>query len=544
MYYAVSTFGSSTSAIGLTKATSLSSMNWVDQGMVVSSNGSSTAFNAIDPYLFQNTDGTLWLSYGSFFGGIAVVQIDPATMKVASGSTPIKIAGGNPVGADWEGSCITKNNGYYYLWANRGACCNGVNSTYTIVVGRSTSVTGPYLNQAGTNLTAANANGTLVLGTVGNKISPGGVGLLVSGGCNYMSYFYYDGNTGGTTLLDLDELTYTNDWPALTNNFTIGQCGTLSVSPSSLSFTTNAAGSKNVAVTANQNWTASSNQTWLTASPTSGTSNATVAVSVTANTGSASRNGVVTFKGANGLAPTVSVTQLGTANSLSATPTSASFTSAASSVTETVTSNVAWTASANQTWITVIPASGTNSGTFTISAPANTGAARTGAVTLTGGGITQTITVNQAGPTGVGPITAGTYRIQNYGSGYSVVASGSNGAAVTQNSYTGATSQLWKVTIVSGGYEIASDVAGSTNVIQNQNGGSANGTLLILGPYTGTTAQKYTITATNDGTGTYYIQAANGGSYVGLQQFAGPGQQLQLQIKASYNWQTWKFLAP
>lgn len=542
MYYAVSTFGSSTSAIGLAKATSLTSMNWQDQGMVVSSNGSSTAFNAIDPCLFQDTDGTMWLSYGSFFGGIAVVQIDPATMKVKSGSSAVKIAGGS--GADWEGSYITKNNGYYYLWANRGACCNGVNSTYTIVVGRSTSITGPYLNQTGGNLTTGGANGTLVLGTIGNKISPGGVGLLVQGGCNYMSYFYYDGNSGGTTLLDIDELTYTGDWPGLTNSFTIGQCGTLAASPSSLSFSTSAAGSSNVTITANQSWTASTNQTWLTTSPSSGSSNGVVAVSVTANTGSGSRSGVVTFHGANGLAPTVSVTQLGTASSLSATPTSLSFTSSASSSTETVSANVAWSVSSSQSWLTVSPSSGSNSGSFTATVTANTGSARTATITLTGSGVTQSIAVSQAAPTGTGPIAAGTYRIKNYDSGYSLAAANTNvGTAVTQVTYTAASTQKWDVSIVSTGiYKLT--IHGATTVIAESGGGSGVGTLEQLASYTGATSQQFILTATGDGTGSYYIQANNGGNYVGEPQYSGANQQAQLQQKQSYNWQRWQFLTP
>ncbi|MGD0546468.1 MAG: arabinan endo-1,5-alpha-L-arabinosidase [Terracidiphilus sp.] len=226
MYYAVSTFGASTSAIGLSKATSLSSMNWSDQGMVVNSTGGSNAINAIDPALFiDSTTGDYWLSYGSYFGGIAVVQINPSTMKVKSGSTPKVIAGGNPVGADWEGSYITQNGGYYYLWANRGRCCNGVGSTYTIVVGRATSVTGPYVNESGTELTADGANGTLMWGNVGYKLSPGGPGVLNQGGCNYFSYFYYDDDDGGETFLDILELTYSGGWPVLTSNFTVGKCG-------------------------------------------------------------------------------------------------------------------------------------------------------------------------------------------------------------------------------------------------------------------------------------------------------------------------------
>jgi arabinan endo-1,5-alpha-L-arabinosidase len=545
MYYAVSTFGTSTSAIGLATATSLQSMNWQDKGVVVSSNGASNALNAIDPALFQDaTNGTMWLSYGSYFGGIAVVQIDPSTMKVKSGATPIVIAGGNPVGANWEGSYITQNGGYYYLWANRGQCCEGVNSTYTIVVGRSTAVTGPYVNESGTALTASGANGTLMWGNIANKLSPGGPGVLTQNGCNYFSYFYYDSNQSGNTFLDILELTYAGGWPVLSSNFTVGNCSSLAVSPTSYSFPTAAAGSETVTVSANESWTVSSNETWLTYSPASGTNNGTVKMSAPANSGGLPRSGVLTLTAPGNQTATVSVTQPGT-NSLSVAPTSLTLPNTASADTITVTSNVAWTVSSNSTWLTVSPASGSSNASFTATAAANTGSARSGNITVVGGGITVTVPVQQAAGASGGPIAAGTYRIENYDSGYSISATGASGAAVIQAAYTGSTSEQWQVTASRGIYQFKSNVSGdSTNVIMDQNGQGFNGTLIVLGANSGTTAQQYTITPCNDGSGAYYIIANNGGSYLGLNEYAGSGQQLQLQLKESYNWQRWVFLSP
>jgi arabinan endo-1,5-alpha-L-arabinosidase len=546
MYYAVSSFGTSTSAIGLATATSLQSMNWQDKGVVVSSNGASNALNAIDPALFQDsTNGTLWLSYGSYFGGIAVVQIDPSTMKVKSGATPTVIAGGNPVGANWEGSYITQSGGDYYLWANRGQCCEGVNSTYTIVVGRSTAVTGPYVNESGTTLTASGANGTLMWGNVANKLSPGGPGVLTQNGCNYFSYFYYDSNQSGNTFLDILELTYAGGWPVLTSSFTVGDCGSLAVSPATYSFPAAAAGSETVTVTANESWTVSSSQSWLTYSPSSGTNDGAVKMSATANSGANPRSGVLTLTAPGGQSATVNVTQPGT-NSLSVAPTSLTLANTASANLITVTSNVAWTASSDSTsWLTVSPASGSSNGSFTATAIANSGSARSGNISVLGGGITLTVPVEQAAGASGGPIAAGTYRIKNYDSGYSISATGASGAAVTQAAYTDATSEKWQVTASRGVYQFKSDVSGdSNNVIMDQNSEGYNGTLIVLGANTSSTAQQYTITPCNDGSGAYYIIANNGGSYMGLNEYAGSGQQLQLQLKESYNWQRWVFLSP
>jgi hypothetical protein len=82
--------------------------------------------------------------------------------------------------------------------------------------------------------------------------------------------------------------------------------------------------------------------------------------------------------------------------SLSVSPTSLSFGSSAGTQSATVTSNVSWTVSADQSWITVSPASGSGNGTFGVSAAANTGASRSGTVTVSGGGLTATIAVTQS----------------------------------------------------------------------------------------------------------------------------------------------------
>ena len=538
MYYTCSTFGSSRSAIGLTKATSLTGMDWVDQGPVVTSDGSFDAFNAIDPYLFEDTNGTMWLSYGSFFGGIAVIQIDPATMKVKSGSTPIRIAGGNPVGADWEGSCITRNNGYYYLWANRGSCCQGLNSTYTIVVGRATAVTGPYFNQSGTALTAANANGTFVVGNVGNKLSPGGVGAFAVSGSNYMNYFYYDANNGGNTYLDIAKITYGGDWPAWSTNFSIPASSELTTSPASMAFTT-AASSQNVTVTSNVAWTASTDQpAWLSASPASGSNNGAVTVNATANGGANARTGTVTISG-GGISSTVSVSQNGTGYTLSATPTSVTLASSASNSVETVTSNTAWTVTSGQTWLTSSPASGSNNGSFTLSATANTTtAARVATVTLSGGGMTQLITVTQGAAGGV-PIAAGTYRLVNRVSGKALDNLGSTGGGATVAQYTVGPSnnQLWVLSYVGANAKLACVTGG--NYLDSL-GNTWDGAQVAQWSNSGSANQQWTLTS--QGGGWYQVINAGNGKALDTGGNNGNSAVMQLWFTNSSQNQQWQFV--
>ena len=218
LYYSCSTFGSSRSAIGVATSASLdpasSSYGWTDLGMVVSSSAS-TDINAIDPALFRDSDGKVYLSYGSFSGGIGVFEIDTSTGKRKSGSTTTKVAGGN--GADWEAPYIIKEGSYYYLFVNRGYCCRGTSSTYKIVVGRSSSVRGPFVDTNGVALT--NNGGTTVLSTSGRYIGPGHFGLLRENGSNFVSIHYYDGNANGAAKLDVINMGFSNGWPFLTRDW-------------------------------------------------------------------------------------------------------------------------------------------------------------------------------------------------------------------------------------------------------------------------------------------------------------------------------------
>jgi arabinan endo-1,5-alpha-L-arabinosidase len=218
LYYSCSTFGSSSSAIGVATSPTLdqnsSSYQWTDLGVVVSSNSSSQV-NAIDPAIFKDTDGKLYMTYGSFSAGIGIIQLDPNTGKVLSGATVKKVAGGS--GADWEAPYLIKEGSYYYLFVNRGYCCRGTSSTYKIVVGRSSSVNGPFVDKNGVSL--VNNGGTLVLGSSGRYIGPGHFGLLRENGSNFVSIHYYDGNDNGNAKLDIMNMGFSNGWPFLTRDW-------------------------------------------------------------------------------------------------------------------------------------------------------------------------------------------------------------------------------------------------------------------------------------------------------------------------------------
>jgi arabinan endo-1,5-alpha-L-arabinosidase len=230
VYYSVSSWGTIDSVIGLVTSPSLISPTWTDQGKVVQSDASpccvqpetdTTTFNCIDPSILQDTNGTIWMVYGSYSDGILVTQIDPSTGKrlnPASIGTKIASSSASFFSNTTEGAHIHQRGGYYYLFLNYGGCCAGLDSTYNIRVGRSTSVTGPYLDKNGINM--LNAGGTVLLESTGRFIGPGHPGILVENGTNWFTYHYYNANNNGAPTLGLNQLFWATDgWPALTNDW-------------------------------------------------------------------------------------------------------------------------------------------------------------------------------------------------------------------------------------------------------------------------------------------------------------------------------------
>ena len=186
-------------------------------GAVVES-GASVNYNAIDPGALLLANGQLWMSFGSFWGGIQLIQLDPATGKRISTNSTVYSLATHPPSTAIEASCLVQNGGFYYLFVNWDTCCDGVDSTYNIRVGRSSSITGPYLDQNGASM--ASGGGTLFLESTGRFIGPGQAGLLVEAQTNWFTCHYYDGNNNGAPTLGLGQMTWSaSGWPQLTNNW-------------------------------------------------------------------------------------------------------------------------------------------------------------------------------------------------------------------------------------------------------------------------------------------------------------------------------------
>jgi len=172
---------------------------------------------AIDQaFLLDPTTGRLWCSYGTYFGAIRIVELDPATGKRVQGNEAVDVA------IDCEASALMYRNGWYYLLGTHGTCCDGTNSTYNIVCGRSRSVTGPYLDNMGRDM--LEGGGKMVLSAGNRATGPGHFGLYVEDeGVEKMSYHYEaDLNLSGRSVLGISSLLWKNDWPVAADPFKEG----------------------------------------------------------------------------------------------------------------------------------------------------------------------------------------------------------------------------------------------------------------------------------------------------------------------------------
>lgn len=190
---------------------------WEEGGIIVSSDGVEDC-NAIDPgLLLDPNDGRLWMVYGSYFGYIRLVELNPKTGKRLNPSdTPRNIA------VNCEAATLIFHEGWYYLLATHGSCCRGADSGYNIRVGRSKRITGPYVDNLGIDM--LQGGGKLLIGSSGRVIGPGHFGIIELGhGVQKFSlHWEADLDRGGASVLDIRPLLWKDGWPMAGQQVTAG----------------------------------------------------------------------------------------------------------------------------------------------------------------------------------------------------------------------------------------------------------------------------------------------------------------------------------
>jgi arabinan endo-1,5-alpha-L-arabinosidase len=227
LYYAFSVFGKNTSGIALLTNKTLDpkspDFHWEDEGLVLESHAEDD-FNAIDPNLSMDAQGHAWLAFGSFWSGIKMRRIDRKTGKLSTEDTKVYSLASrkrpdnpppNPPGlpGNWqavEAPFIVHHDRYYYLFVSFDLCCRGAKSSYKTMVGRSRSITGPYVDAGGKAM--LDGGGTPLL--VGNDrwAGPGGESLLRSKNGDIIVFHAYDGKTGHP-YLQISSIAWIKGWP-------------------------------------------------------------------------------------------------------------------------------------------------------------------------------------------------------------------------------------------------------------------------------------------------------------------------------------------
>lgn len=181
-----------------------------DCGMMFRSNGIKVQ-NSIDPFYIEE-DGRKYLFWGSF-RGIYAIELSKDGLTVKSGATPVQIAG-----TAYEGTYIHKRGGYYYMFASIGSCCEGLKSTYTTVVGRSTSLFGPYLDKKGQSM--MDNHHEILIHKNDSFVGTGHNSEIVSDNAGTDWLFYHAvsvANPDGRVLM-LDKIDWIDGWPSVEGN--------------------------------------------------------------------------------------------------------------------------------------------------------------------------------------------------------------------------------------------------------------------------------------------------------------------------------------
>ena len=222
LYYAVSTFGAKRSVIGLATNVTLDPSDpryaWRDAGAVLESrevtdaSGGPTDYNALDPNVVVGRAGVPHLVFGSFYGGLKSVRIDPVTGRPHLPVAPVPLATNVPEYTAVEGGYMIVRAGWYYLFGSYDYCCRGTDSTYNVRVGRSRSVNGPFVDDLGIPMLAG--GGRYVLTSHGDMRGPGHNSVLRRGDHFDIVFHWYDAANGGTPTLGILPLHWTADgWP-------------------------------------------------------------------------------------------------------------------------------------------------------------------------------------------------------------------------------------------------------------------------------------------------------------------------------------------
>ena len=189
---------------------------WVDRGEVIEST-TTDDFNTIDPNILDDGENGVWLTFGSFWTGIKQRRLDPATGLLSFSDTTLYSLARRPPAQSphdsIEAPVMVHHGKYYYLFVSFDTCCRGANSTYRIMVGRSASVNGPFVDMSGVSM--MDGGGTELLHGNGQWAGPGGQSIWLDSELGDLIVYHAYAVSDGSPWLHLNSLQWKNDWPVI-----------------------------------------------------------------------------------------------------------------------------------------------------------------------------------------------------------------------------------------------------------------------------------------------------------------------------------------
>ena len=211
LFYSLSLWGDTNPGIGVAVSDSPTGP-FQDKGKLFTSEEIGVA-NSIDPFFYVEED-VPYLVWGSFHG-IYGVELSKDALKPAG--KPFQLAG-----TDYEAPHIMERNGFYFFFASKGSCCEGENSTYEVVIGRSENFTGPYVDQQGKKL-LDNGGTTILSADENSKFSGPGHNTIITDESekDWMVYHAIDKkdpllwSAASRRPLMIDPIVWKDDWPMI-----------------------------------------------------------------------------------------------------------------------------------------------------------------------------------------------------------------------------------------------------------------------------------------------------------------------------------------
>ena len=167
--------------------------------------------NSIDPFFIED-DWKKYLFWGSFWN-IYAIELSDDGLSLAPGAAPVQVAG-----RAYEGTSVHKRAGYYYLFASTGTCCEGLNSTYQTVVGRSENLFGPYTDRGGGRM--LDNRHEILIHKNSSFVGAGHNSEIVTDKAGNDWIFYHAVNVKHPQgrMLMMDKIEWIDGWPSVSGN--------------------------------------------------------------------------------------------------------------------------------------------------------------------------------------------------------------------------------------------------------------------------------------------------------------------------------------